>query len=214
MKMPQIPVAREGYPFIAFVAFVTLIVALLGYDLMALVALFLTGFVAYFFRDPERVTPDDEDVLVSPADGKVILVEKIFDDRFVNEHAYKISIFMSIFDVHVNRLPFAGEVEKIQYTPGNFYAANTDQGGLANEHCAVILNTSKGFRYAVVQVAGLIARRIVCWVEKGDRVNRGSRFGLIRFGSRVDIYLPQQMQVEIRSGQRVKAGETVIGYMV
>ena len=213
MKEPQIPVAREGYPFIAFIAFATLVSALLEYEFITLVLLFLTGFVFYFFRDPERIVPDSEDGVVSPADGKVILVEKIFDDRFVNEHVYKISIFMSIFDVHVNRLPFTGEVEKIQYAPGSFYAANTDQGSIANEHCAVILSTAKNFRYAVVQVAGLVARRIVCWAEKGDTIERGSRFGLIRFGSRVDIYLPQQMQLEVRSGQRVRAGETVIGYI-
>ncbi len=213
MKEPQIPVAREGYPFIAFIAFATLVAALLEYEFFATLLLFLTGFVFYFFRDPERIIPDSEDSVVSPADGKVILVEKIFDDRFVNEHVYKVSIFMSIFDVHVNRLPFAGVVEKIQYASGSFYAANTDQGGLANEHCALILSTSKDFRYAVVQVAGLVARRIVCWAEKGDTLERGSRFGLIRFGSRVDIYLPQQAQIEVRSGQRVRAGETIIGYI-
>ena len=213
MKDPQIPVAREGYPFIVFISFATLISAMLGYELITLILLFLTGFVFYFFRDPERIIPDAEDAVVSPADGKVILVEKIFDDRFVHEHVYKVSIFMSIFDVHVNRMPFAGEVEKIQYASGSFYAANTDQGGLANEHCAVILSLSENLRYAVVQVAGLIARRIVCWAEKGDMIKRGSRFGLIRFGSRVDIYLPQKMQLEVRSGQRVRAGETVIGYL-
>jgi phosphatidylserine decarboxylase len=211
MKEPQIPVAREGYPFIAFIAFATLIAALLEYEFFATLLLFLTGFVFYFFRDPERIIPDSEDGVVSPADGKVILVEKIFDDRFVNEHVYKVSIFMSIFDVHVNRLPFTGIVEKIQYASGSFYAANTDQGGLANEHCALILSTPRDFRYAVVQVAGLVARRIVCWAEKGDA--RGSRFGLIRFGSRVDIYLPQQAQIEVRSGQRVRAGETIIGFI-
>jgi len=205
--------AREGYPFIVFTAFATLIFALLEYEVIAAILLFLTGFIVYFFRDPARIIPDAEDGVVSPADGKVILVEKIFDDRFVHEHVYKVSIFMSIFDVHVNRLPFAGEVEKIQYVSGSFYAANTDQGGLANEHCAVILSTAKDFSYAVVQVAGLVARRIVCWAEKGDKIERGSRFGLIRFGSRVDIYLPQQMQLEVRSGQRVRAGETVIGYI-
>ncbi len=213
MKIPQIPVAREGYPFIIFIAFATFIFALLKYDLIALITLFLTGFTFYFFRDPERISPDDEDVVVAPADGKIILVEKIFDDRFVNEHVYKVSIFMSIFDVHVNRVPFAGEVEKIQYSPGSFYAANTDQGGLANENCGVILTTKKDFKYAVVQIAGLLARRIVCWVEKGDVIDRGKRFGMIRFGSRVDLYLPQNMQLEIRSGQKVRAGETVIGYL-
>lgn len=213
MKEARIPVAREGYPFIAFAAFACLVLALLGHDLSALAALLFTGFVVYFFRDPDRIAPDDEDVVVSPADGKVIQVEKIFDDRFVNEHVYKISIFMSVFDVHVNRAPYSGKVEKIQYTPGSFYAANTDQGGLANEHCGVILSTEKNFQYAVVQIAGLVARRIICWVEKGDTIERGKRFGMIRFGSRVDIYLPQTLQLEIRSGQKVKAGETVIGYL-
>jgi phosphatidylserine decarboxylase len=152
MKEPQIPMAREGYPFIVFTAFATLIFALLEYELIAAILLFLTGFVFYFFRDPERIIPDAEDGVVS---------------------VYKVSIFMSIFDVHVNRLPFAGEVKKIQYESGSFYAANTDQGGLANEHCAVILSTAKDFRYAVVQVAGLVARRIVCWAEKGDKIERG-----------------------------------------
>ena len=213
MKEPQIPIAREGYPFIAFIAFVSLVFALLEYEFVSLIALLLTGFVCYFFRDPERITPAADDAVVSPADGKVILVEKIFDDRFVNEHVYKVSIFMSIFDVHVNRLPFTGTVEKIQYTAGSFYAANTDQGSLSNEHCALILTTAKDLRYAVVQVAGLVARRIVCWAEKGDTVESGSRFGLIRFGSRVDIYLPQKVQLEVRSGQRVRAGETIIGFI-
>ena len=213
MKEPQIPVAKEGFPFIVFLAYATLIVALLGYDLIALVFLLLTGFVLYFFRDPERVIPETEDAVVSPADGKIILVEKIFDDRFVNEHVYKISIFMSVFDVHVNRLPFSGEVESLEYTSGSFYAANTDQGGLANEHCAVILSTTKNFRYAVVQIAGLVARRIVCWVEKGDTLKKGRRYGIIRFGSRVDVYLPQHLQLEVRTGQKVRAGETIIGYI-
>jgi phosphatidylserine decarboxylase len=213
MKEAQLPVAREGYPFICFAAFVTIVFAILEYELLSLAALMLTGFVLSFFRDPERISPDDEDAVVSPADGRVILVEKIFDDRFVNEHVCKISIFMSIFDVHVNRIPYAGEVEKIQYTQGSFYSANTDQGGLSNENCGIIVSTGKNFRYAVVQVAGLLARNIVCWIEKGDSVVRGKRFGMIRFGSRVDIYLPQNIQVEVRSGQKVKAGESIIGYL-
>lgn len=213
MKEPQIPVAKEGYPFILFACFTTITLALLEFESLTVAALFVTGFVFYFFRDPERIIPDAEDAVVSPADGKVILVEKMFDDRFVNEHVYKVSIFMSIFDVHVNRLPFSGVVEKIQYVPGSFYAANTDQGGLANEHCAVMIGTPKNFQYAIVQIAGLLARRIVCWLEKDDKIEKGSRFGLIRFGSRVDLYLPQQMQVEVRTGQRVKAGESIIGYI-
>ena len=214
MIQPQIPVAREGYPFIAFAALVTLVAAVLGHDLLAGGGLLLTGFVLYFFRDPERVGPDADDAVVAPADGKVILIEKIFDEKFVKDHVYKLSIFMNVFNVHVNRMPFAGRVTEVRYTPGIFLAANTEQGALENENCGVILTTANNKKLAVVQVAGLIARRIVCWAEKGDSLARGQRFGLIRFGSRVDIYLPQQIQLEITIGDKVRAGETVLGYFV
>ncbi|MFH1216018.1 MAG: phosphatidylserine decarboxylase family protein [Pseudomonadota bacterium] len=213
MKEPRIPVAREGYPFITIAAFVTITFALLDYDTVAFCVMAITIFVLYFFRDPDRITPEAEDVLVAPADGKVILVEKVFDDKFVNEHVYKISIFMNIFNVHVNRSPFPGKVESVSYSPGRFYSANTERGALENEYGAVTMTTTSGYRFAVVQVAGLIARRIVCWAEKGDALKRGERFGLIRFGSRVDLYLPQETQVEVRVGQKVKAGETVLGYL-
>ena len=213
MKEPQIPVTREGYPFIALAGFMTLVFAFLEYELFAISGIVLTGFVVNFFRDPERIGPDDEDVIVSPADGKIIQIEKVFDEKFLQEHAYKISIFMSVLDVHVNRLPFAGEVERIIYSPGSFYAANTDQAALENENCAIVVSTPNNFKYAVVQVAGLLARRIVCWTDKGDKLERGARFGMIRFGSRVDVFLPQQVQIEVTSGKRVKAGETVLGYI-
>lgn len=121
MKKPRVPVAPEGYPFILFVAFAALIAAVLGYDIVALIALFFTGFVLFFFRDPERISPQEEDVVVSPADGKVILAERVFDDKFVNEHVYKVSIFMNIFYVHVNRVPYTGRVEHIRYAPGAFF---------------------------------------------------------------------------------------------
>lgn len=213
MKEQHIPVAREGYPFVGFAAFVTIIFALLGYDIIAFWAMLLTGFVLYFFRDPSRIIPAAPDALVSPADGKVILVEKVFDDRFVNEQVYKVSIFMNVFNVHVNRVPFAGTVNAITYSPGRFYSADTERGALENEFCAVTMATEAGQRFAVVQVAGLIARRIVCWAEQGDALSRGQRFGLIRFGSRVDLYLPLETQLEIATGQKVKAGETVLGYL-
>lgn len=213
MKEQHIPVAREGYPFVGFAAFATIIFALLGYDIIAFWAMLLTGFVLYFFRDPSRIIPAAPDALVSPADGKVILVEKVFDDRFVNEQVYKVSIFMNVFNVHVNRVPFAGTVNAITYSPGRFYSADTERGALENEFCAVTMTTEAGQRFAVVQVAGLIARRIVCWAEQGDALSRGQRFGLIRFGSRVDLYLPLETQLEIATGQKVKAGETVLGYL-
>ncbi len=213
MKTPQIPIAKEGYPFIAFSAFLTLILAILGYDLLTLPALALTTFALYFFRDPERIGPVSDDALISPADGKVILIEKIIDDQYLLGQVYKVSIFMNVFNVHVNRAPVNGTVEKILYSPGKFYSADSDRGAMHNEHCAVLLRTPSGHRMAFVQVAGLIARRIVCWLEPGDQVQRGQRFGLIRFGSRVDLYIPTQTQIEVAIGQKVKAGETVLGYL-
>jgi phosphatidylserine decarboxylase len=213
MTSPQIPIAKEGYPFIAFSAFVTLIIAVLGYDLLALPALAITTFVICFFRDPERIGPLSEDALISPADGRVILIEKIIDDQYLLGQVYKVSIFMNVFNVHVNRIPVSGTVEKIIYTPGKFYSADSDRGAMHNEHCATILRSSSGHRLAFVQVAGLIARRIVCWLETDDQVRRGQRFGLIRFGSRVDLYIPTQTQLEIAVGQKVRAGETILGYL-
>lgn len=213
MLKVEIPVAKEGYPFIFFMAFLTLITAILGFAIVAAVGALITAFVLYFFRDPERVAPMDEDAVVAPADGKVILIEKIFDDRFVNDHVYKVSIFMNVFNVHVNRMPFPGTVTAIQYTPGRFYAADKERAALENECCTVTMSTKHGMKYAVSQVAGLIARRIVCWAERNDTINRGQRFGLIRFGSRVDIYLPLKTHLEIQLGQKTKAGETVLGYL-
>ncbi|MDH4321398.1 MAG: phosphatidylserine decarboxylase family protein [Desulfobulbaceae bacterium] len=213
MKEPRIPVAREGYPFIGFAAFATILFAIIRYDCFAIASLAVTAFVLYFFRDPSRISGDEKDVMVSPADGKVIVIDKVFDDRFVKEHVYKVSIFMNVFNVHVNRFPFSGEVKKIHYSPGRFYSADTERGALHNEYCAVTMETETGRRMAVVQVAGLIARRIVCWVRPGDRLERGERYGLIRFGSRVDLYLPLQTQLEVKIGQKVRAGETVLGYL-
>jgi len=213
MIEPRIPVAREGYPFIFFAGFATLVAAILGFVLATLLLLALTAFVLYFFRDPERVSPQDEDALVSPADGKVILVERVFDDRFSKEHAYKVSIFMNVFNVHVNRAPFPGRVERIIYSPGAFFSADTERGALQNESCAMVMTTPSARRMAVVQVAGLIARRIVCWATPGDDLGRGQRFGLIRFGSRVDLYLPITTQLEVLVGQKVRAGESVLGYL-
>jgi len=207
-------VALEGTPFILFAAFVTLIAALLEREAAALLGVAGTAFVLYFFRDPSRLVPDDETAMVSPADGRVILIEEVMDDRYLGAKAQKVSIFMNIFDVHVNRAPFSGQVERIVYTPGRFYSADSPRAGLENETCAVILDAGNGRRLAFVQMAGLIARRIVCWAERGDCLTKGERFGLIRFGSRVDLYLPLDLRLEIKMGAQVKAGETVLGRFV
>ncbi len=213
MKKPTIPVALEGIPFISFAAFLTLIAAILQYQYVVAVGIVLTTFCLYFFRDPDRVSPVDGDALVSPADGKVIIIEKIYDDRFLQDHVYKVSIFMNVFNVHVNRIPFAGMITNIIYSPGKFYSADSDKGALENEACTLTVETKQGHRYGITQVAGLIARRIVCWAEVNDSLRTGQRFGLIRFGSRVDLYLPLNTQLEVTIGQKVKAGESILGYL-
>lgn len=211
MQALQTPVAREGVPFILFAALCALIFALLGLLWPALIALGLTAFVLFFFRDPVRVVPGTAGSIVSPADGKVIVVQEIEDTRFLEQRVRKISIFMNVFNVHVNRIPLGGTVERVVMRPGRFYAADHVKAELHNEYCALTIATGGGQRYALVQVAGLIARRIVCRAEAGDRLQSGERYGLIRFGSRVDLYLPLQADIRVQVGDRVRAGESLLG---
>jgi phosphatidylserine decarboxylase len=213
MLTPQIPVAKEGYPFIFFAAFCTLVVAALGMPALAGALLLATTFILSFFRDPERFVTDLENAVVSPADGKIIGIERVTDSRFTDGEAQKISIFMNVFNVHVNRVPATGKVMKIIYQAGKFYSADSAKGALQNEYCATVITTPQGKKLAFVQIAGLIARRIVCWLEQEDRVVRGRRFGLIRFGSRVDLYLPLDTEIMVKQGQKVRAGETVIAHL-
>ncbi len=214
MLTSKVPVAKEGYPYIGAAVLITLVLALFGYRLLTAASLLISFFILYFFRDPERFTPAEGDELISPADGKIILVEKIFDDRFFHEYVHKISIFMSIFNVHVNRIPVDGTVDMIIHTPGTFYSADSNQGGLGNENCATILTCDTGRKIAVVQVAGLIARRIICRLEPKERVKRGLRFGLIQFGSRVDLYIPGSVTITAQRGQAVRAGETPLCHLL
>ncbi len=213
MQNIELPLAREGFPFICFSGFATLIFAVMGLPVPTLLCLALTGFTTYFFRDPSRVLPEETGAIVCPADGKVIVAREIEDDRFLKARVMKISIFMNVFNVHVNRIPLTGTVERVVFSPGRFYAADKDKAVLHNEFCAVTIATPNNLRYAVVQIAGLIARRIVCRAEPGDRVTAGQRFGLIRFGSRVDLYLPSTVRLAVREGQMVRAGETVLALL-
>ncbi|MGL1930169.1 MAG: phosphatidylserine decarboxylase family protein [Desulfotalea sp.] len=210
MIEPKVPIAKEGIPFIAASAFLTIIAAICEYECLTFILVACTLFIVYFFRDPERFIPTDDNALISPADGKIIVVEKCTDERFLKGEAMKVSIFMNVFNVHVNRIPFSGTVKKIIYNPGKFYSADSTKGAELNENCGVILETKSGKQFAFVQVAGLIARRIVCWLESGDKVTKGNRFGLIRFGSRVDLYLPVDSKVIVGIGEHVSAGETII----
>lgn len=202
-----------GVKIIVAVSVVTGLLFLLGWQLLGTLFLLLTLFVCWFFRDPDRVIPERDDVLVSPADGRVILVSPVDNSEFLDGPSVKISIFMNVFNVHVNRVPFSGTVEKAVYVPGKFVNASLDKASEHNERNALIVRTDSGGRYGVVQIAGLIARRIVCPVKEGDRLERGGRYGMIRFGSRLDLYLPPETQITTSVGEKVNAGSSVLGIM-
>ena len=206
------PVARAGYPFIFVAAFTTAILALLGLTALTLIGLVITFCICGFFRDPDRIIPDEKGIIVSPADGKVILTDLTDDTPFFSGQTMKISIFMSVFNVHVNRIPYDGRIKKIDYYPGKFFSANLDKASLENEHNAVFIEMDNAKPLCVVQVAGLIARRIICRIQPGDHVIRGQRFGLICFGSRLDVYLPPDTKLRVAAGDKVKAGTSILGH--
>ncbi|WP_419655230.1 Psd: phosphatidylserine decarboxylase proenzyme, subunit alpha + beta [Desulfosarcina variabilis str. Montpellier] len=205
------PIARAGYPFIFASTFTTAVFALLDIGSLAVLGLFVTAFICYFFRDPDRLIPSGDDIIVSPADGKVIKVEKIDTTPYFEGACTRISVFMSIFNVHVNRAPHEGTIREVNYFPGKFFSANLDKASAENEHNALLLESPSGKRLGCVQIAGLIARRIICAVQAGDSINRGQRFGMICFGSRLDIYLPQETKIHVTVGDRVQAGSSILG---
>jgi phosphatidylserine decarboxylase len=213
MQKERIPIAKEGYPFIAFSAFLSLICAILGLSLVTLCLVVISTFILMFFRDPERMVPAIERGVISPADGKIIVIEKTNDERFSEHEMMKISIFMNVFNVHVNRIPFSGKVQQIQYVTGAFLAADSAKAHLNNEYCAVSIETAGGQQLTMVQIAGLVARRIICRLERGDSVTVGERFGMIRFGSRLDLYLPTGSNPTVKVGDKVRAGETLLAYL-
>ncbi len=204
-------IVREGYPFIVLFGFVTLVFALLGWAILTLLLLFLTLFSVYFFRNPERVIPAGDDLIIAPADGKIIFVGEVQEERYFKGQVTKISIFMSVFNVHVNRVPCDGKVVDMYYNKGGFVNASYDKASESNEQSGILLETKSGSQILFVQIAGLIARRIVTYPVIGDLLQRGTRYGLIRFGSRVDIYLPKTADVTVTLGEHTVAGETILG---
>ncbi len=205
------PIAKPGYPFIFAGAFSTAIFALLGFTGMAFIGLLTTFFICFFFRDPDRVTPITEGAVIAPADGKIIIAEKVENSPFEDGPFLKISIFMTVFNVHVNRIPFSGKITKTTYFPGKFLSANLDKASKENEHNAIFIEAENGTKICTVQIAGLIARRIICNIQEGDEMKRGQRFGMICFGSRLDTYLPVDTKLNISIGDKVTAGTTVLG---
>ncbi len=201
--------APEGYPFIAVFGLATAVAAYLGGGLFASGPFLLTLFMCYFFRDPERDVPSQEDVFVSPADGKVFLVRDVREEKYLNAEMKQVSIFMSPLDVHVNRVPCDCTVKKVRHNKGRFAAAYREDSSITNENIEVVLGTAYG-DILLRQVAGFVARRAVCRKKEGDRLSRGERYGMIKFSSRLDIYLPRNATVAVNVGDKVKAGETVV----
>ena len=196
-------IAKEGTFYILVPLLLSIAAGVLGYWYVAAVIFVVAAFMAFFFRDPKRVPPSDPDVVVSPADGKVTRIES-------QPHGSVISIFLSPFDVHINRSPIPGKIIDVLYSPGKFLIATSEQASLVNEQNAL---TIQGDRITVVckQIAGILARRIVCWKRKGDNLSLGERFGMIKFSSRTDVLLPGNVTLTVKRGDRVRGGTTVIG---
>jgi len=194
-------------------AVVSVLLWSLGFTAWAGFFTLLTLFVIYFFRDPERAIPPGAKAILSPADGKVVQVQPCVEERFLKGPAIKLSVFMSVFNVHVNRNPLTGRIVESAYSRGKFTRADLNQASASNEQNALLVENAEGVRLLVVQIAGLIARRIICWVKKGDRVEKGQRFGLICFGSRLDIYVPENTALQVRLGEKTLAGQTILGYL-
>ncbi len=209
----SIPIVREGFPFVLSAGAFTLLAGSVGWVVVAGLGGALTLFCAWFFRNPRRTIPGTRGAVVAPADGRVIAIEEEFEPRYLKDKAIRLSIFLNVFDVHVNRMPCEGTVEGVLYQPGCFLIADRPEATLRNEQNAVMLKTPSGAKILCVQVAGLIARRIVCWASAGETVRRGERFGLIRFGSRIDSFLPLGTMLRVAVGDRVKGGETVVGVL-
>lgn len=211
VRKALVPVHRDGWPFVAGFFVAAIILGWL-WDPLFWIGLLLTAWCAFFFRDPPRVTPVSDDFVVSPADGRISAIGAAVPpaESGLGEAALtRVSIFMNVFDCHINRAPASGRVSRLAHRPGRFLNAELDKASDDNERNTLVIDTARG-RLGVVQIAGLVARRIVCWAREGEEIGAGARFGLIRFGSRLDVYLPEGAAVTVALGQRAVAGETLI----
>lgn len=203
-------IAREGWPYIGIFVLLTILLALISYNYFLLIPLGLAIFAAYFFRNPERNIPDEEDLILSPADGKIMEINTVWEDRYLEAPAIQVRIFLSLFNVHINRVPFAGEVEWLSKSGSTYLPAYKKEAGSTNVSNYVGIASSNG-KIMVVQITGLVARRLVCWLKPGDQVRSGERLGLIKFGSCTELYLPVSTEILVQPGEKVKGGETIIG---
>ncbi|MEN6348584.1 MAG: phosphatidylserine decarboxylase family protein [Syntrophomonas sp.] len=207
--MHKFIIAKEGWPFIAFFALISYLVYLTSYRIYAVFPLILTIFTMYFFRNPERLIQPESNTVLAPADGKVLEVNRVFEDKYHNAETLQVRIFLNLFNVHINRIPISGTVEWVDKKGGLYLPAYKKEAGEKNVRNYVGLVSEYG-RILVIQITGMVARRIVCWVKPGETMQSGERFGLIRFGSCTELYLPLNAQIEVVPGQKVKGGQTVI----
>jgi len=210
--------AKDGYTLIATAAAIALLLSVIGYWLsnrwswlLYISGILLLLFVLNFFRDPDRITPSDINLLIAPADGKVVQIVQVQDDKYINGPATQVSIFLSAFDVHVNRIPLSGVIEYANYYPGEYLLAWHEKASELNEHSLFGLRHESGTKIMFKQITGYVARRIVYTIKEGDTVHAGNRFGMMKFGSRMDIIVPDSVTLDVVVGQRTVAGETVIG---
>lgn len=216
MNIFSTPIHRAGWPFILLFLVVTLFLFAFS-TLLGFVGLLLSGWCLYFFRNPHRVTPLEKGLIISPADGIITKIEKAIPPqelKWEKKARTRISIFLNVFDVHVNHIPIDGTITKIHYHPGKFFNASLDKASEHNERNSLIIKTASGQDILVIQIAGLIARRIICEVDEGEEVKAGETYGIIRFGSRVDLYLPEGVNAQVVEGQRMIGGETVLANLL
>ena len=211
-----VPINKEGYFIIAVSAVITFLLFIID-EFLGEIGLILTLFVVYFFRDPIRVSPDESNVVLASADGVVDKIEEAEAPKELkldsNEKFNRVSIFLSTFNVHVQRIPMSGKIEKLEYIQGKFLNITNDKYHEDNERQLCLMKTKQGFDVIFVQIAGMVARRIVCNLKEGQEVKAGEKFGCIKFGSRVDVYLPKNIELKVKVGQTMIAGETVIGLL-
>jgi phosphatidylserine decarboxylase len=208
----KMPIATEGLKLIIPFAIFTILMFVLGWNILGFILLIITLFIAFFFRDPRREVPQGKSIVVSPADGKIVAVRDIIENDHLQQAVRQISIFLSIFNVHVNRVPVSGKIESFKYNPGKFHIAAFDKASLENEQTAMVISDGNT-KILVKQIAGIIARRIACYVHPGDIVQKGERYGLIYFGSRVDIFLPPDAEIKVKMGDRVKGAINIIALL-
>jgi len=204
-------IVKEGTPFILSLLVLAILTLLSGLEIVSILFFFITLFVTWFFRNPEREPPKPDTLVVSPADGKVIKIEEAYCEEIPGQVLHKISIFMSLFNVHVNRIPCSGQIQSIRYREGKFFPANLDKASEFNERNTIVIGRTDGRKVVTIQIAGVVARRIVWWIKENSTVQIGQRFGMIRFGSRLEVFIPREAKILVKIGDQVKAGQTPLG---